>query len=72
MGSAIRSHYGRMDQYLDNQKNYRTLVKPPLATVRLNSVEAGRRVYRVRECPPFRYFKTRPEIIRLAVMLFAR
>ena len=47
MGSAIRLHYGRMDQYLDNQKNYRTLVKPPLVTVRLNSVEAGKRVYRV-------------------------
>ena len=60
VGSAIRSHYGRMDRYLDNQKNYRTLVNTPLATARLNSVESGGRVYRVRECPRIPLLQNKP------------
>jgi hypothetical protein len=44
-------------------------------TVRGNRLEAGRAVaYRCRmtKRSPFRYFKTSPEIIRLAVMLYVR
>jgi len=49
-----------MDRYLDNQKNYRTLVNTPLATARLNSVEAGGRVYPVRECPCIPLLQNKP------------
>ena len=44
-------------------------------SVRLNLVEAGRAVSeprRMTKHSPFRYFKTSPEIIRLAVMLYVR
>ena len=61
-----------MDRYLDNQKNYRTLVNTPLATARLNSVEAGGRVYRVRECPRIPLLQNEPRDHPLAVMLYVR
>ena len=44
-------------------------------TVRQNELETGQAALyprRVTKCAPFRYFKTSPEIIRLAVMLDVR
>ena len=50
-------------------------LEPCRGTVRLDSVEASR-VYlknpQMTKRSPFRYFKTSPEIIRLAVMLYVR
>jgi hypothetical protein len=49
--------------------------RSPGGTVRGNLVEPGRaRVYLrgMTKRSPFRYFKTSPEIIRLAVMLYVR
>ena len=44
-------------------------------TVKQNKLETGRAVLKPRHMTkhsPFRYFKTSPEIIRLAVMLYVR
>ena len=46
-----------------------------IGNVRQNELETGRAALyprRMTKHPPFRYFKTSPEIIRLAVMLYVR
>ena len=52
------------------------IAMPMDGTVRLNAVESGpgglRSLSRMTKHSPFRYFKTSPEIIRLAVMLYVR